>query len=121
MIVKWLAPAFAAASCLAQAGEADVVGVDAQLESDRTFRFQVTVRHTDSGWEHYADRWQVLGPDGTVLGTRTLYHPHVGEQPFTRSLSGVEIPDGVTRVTVRAGDSVHGFGGVQVQVDLTPP
>jgi len=52
-----------------------------------------------------------VAPDGTVLGTRTLYHPHVDEQPFTRSLSGVKIPGSIKEVTVRSYDSVHGYGG----------
>ena len=49
---------------------------------------------------------------------RTLLHPHVDEQPFTRSLGGVAIPSDVSRVTVRAGDSVHKYGGHEVLVDL---
>ena len=102
----------------AHAGEADVVRAEAAAEAGGRFRFTVTVRHADTGWEHYADRWQVLTPEGEVLGTRTLYHPHVGEQPFTRSLGGVEIPEGLTRVRVRAGDSVHGFAGAELEVEL---
>ena len=46
----------------------------------------------DSGWDHYANRWEVLEPEGQVIATRTLLHPHVDEQPFTRSLSGIHIP-----------------------------
>ena len=38
-----------------------------------------------TGWEHYANKWDVVGPDDTILGTRVLLHPHVNEQPFTRS------------------------------------
>ena len=74
------------------------------------WRFDVTLRHGDTGWDHYADAWSVIGPDGTVLGERFLAHPHVNEQPFTRSLSGVTIPDGVTRIRLRPHDSVHGDG-----------
>jgi hypothetical protein len=48
-----------------------------------------------------------------------LAHPHVDEQPFTRGQSGIEIPEGVTSVTVRAHDIVDGFGGMTVLVDLT--
>lgn len=81
------------------------------------YRFRVTVRHGDTGWDHYADRWQVLGPDGTVLGTRVLLHPHENEQPFTR-YHDVEIPAGVREVTVRAGDKVHGFDGAAMTVRL---
>jgi hypothetical protein len=75
------------------------------------------VRHADTGWDHYANRWDVLAPDGTVLGTRTLLHPHENEQPFTRSLSGVSVPEGVRSVTIRANDSVHGEGGREVTVE----
>jgi hypothetical protein len=96
----------------ATAGEATVLAVEATPEAAGSWRFSVTVRHPDTGWDHYADKWQVLGPDGTVLGERVLLHPHVDEQPFTRSLSGVAIPSGVEQVAVRAHDSVDGWGPV---------
>lgn len=95
----------------ALAGEADVVDVAVIAEGGGSYRFDVTLRHDDEGWDHYADRWDVVAPDGTVLGSRTLYHPHVNEQPFTRSLGGVTIPEGVSEVTIRAHDKVHGEGG----------
>lgn len=101
------------------AGEADVVEAQATQDPDGTWRFDVTVRHADEGWDHYADRWEILAPDGAVIAVRTLLHPHIDEQPFTRSLSGVEIPDGIARVTIRAHDSVHGLGGEMVEVKLT--
>ena len=106
------------AASTAWAGEADVIAVDAKRASDGTWRFNVTVRHDDTGWEHYADRWDVVAPDGTVLGTRVLLHPHETEQPFTRSLGGVVVPEGVTSVTVRAHDSEHGLGGEVLEVSL---
>ena len=99
------------------AGEADVLAAEAVRTGD-AWRFEVTVAHADAGWDHYADAWEVVGPDGAVLATRTLHHPHVEEQPFTRSLSGVRLPEDVTRVTVRARDSVHGHGGETVTLDL---
>ena len=101
----------------AMAGEADVLEVRATQSGD-TWRFAVTVAHADEGWDHYADAWQVIGPGGEVLGERVLAHPHETEQPFTRSLSGVSIPDGVDVVTIRARDSVHGWGGAEVEVRL---
>ena len=85
---------------------------------DGTYRVSATVRHDDEGWDHYADAFDVLAPDGTVLGTRVLAHPHVNEQPFTRSLGGVEVPAGVTEIRLRAKDSVHGHGGSEVTVPL---
>ena len=60
----------------------------------------------------------MIGPDGAVLGERILAHPHVNEQPFTRSLSGVAIPNGITSVIVRARDLVHGFGGQEIAINL---
>lgn len=101
----------------AGAGEADVVGAIAQRAGD-SWRFDVTVRHADTGWDHYADRWDVLAPDGTVLARRTLYHPHVDEQPFTRSLDNVHIPADVSTVTIRAHDKVHGLGGSEFTLTL---
>jgi hypothetical protein len=87
--------------------------------SGTTWRVSVTLAHPDTGWDHYADGWEVLHPDGTRLGLRELHHPHVDEQPFTRSLSGVEIPDGTERVRVRARCSVDGWGEETVSVDLS--
>jgi hypothetical protein len=100
------------------AGEADVVDVRASKSATKTYTFHVTVQHADTGWDHYADRWDVVGPDGVVLATRVLLHPHVEEQPFTRSLSGVRIPPGTETVTVRAHDKVHGWGGRTMTVQL---
>lgn len=97
------------------AGGADVVDVKI-TKSGTTFSFDVTVRHGDTGWKHYANKWEVVGPDGKVLGTRVLYHPHVDEQPFTRSLNSVRIPAAVGEVTVRAYDSKHGVGGKTMTV-----
>ncbi len=99
-------------------GEADVTGVEVRQTDRRIFHFDVTVRHDDSGWDHFADKWEILAPDGTVLGTRTLYHPHVDEQPFTRSLSGVAVDETISEVIVRAHDSVHAYGGKTVTVVL---
>lgn len=100
----------------AMAGEADVVDAEVNKQGDGQFRFDVTVRHADEGWDHYADRWDVVGPEGEVLGSRELAHPHVNEQPFTRSLTGVAIPDDVVEVTLRAHDSVHDLGGAEITV-----
>lgn len=104
---NWFAGWLMACGC-SQAGEVAIVGVQAS-RSGEGYRFDVTLRHADTGWEHYADRWEILTPDGEVLGTRVLYHPHVDEQPFTRSLSGIKIPEGVVKVKIRAHDSVHGY------------
>lgn len=108
----------AAAAPSARAGEADVLAVEASVQPDGTFRFDVTVAHADAGWSHYADRFEILDPAGNVLGTRILLHPHAAEQPVTRALTGVEIPIEVVEVTVRAHDSVHALGGAEVRVQI---
>ena len=105
-------------STAAYAGEADVIDVTVRRTADDTYNFAVTVRHSDEGWKHYANKWDVTAPDGTVLGTRILAHPHVDEQPFTRSLSGVKIPENIDKVTVRAHDLVHEYGGKTVTVTV---
>ena len=92
------------------AGEADVVGGSITSLGDGRYRVDATVKHADTGWDHYADRWDVLGPDGALLGVRELLHPHENEQPFTRSLT-LEIPAGIKVITLQANDSEHGLGG----------
>lgn len=98
---------------------AQVRFVVATQAPDGTWRFDVTVEHRDEGWDHYANVWQVVDPDTLdVVAERVLAHPHDNEQPFTRSLSGVEIPEDLTMVLVRARCNEHGFGGATVLVDL---
>ncbi|QQA43457.1 hypothetical protein [Pelagovum pacificum] len=86
----------------------DIGPVEASL-ADGSWTFDVTLTHPDTGEEHYADAWRVETPDGEVLGTRELLHPHVNEQPFTRSLSGVAIPEDMTEVVIRASCNVDGW------------
>jgi hypothetical protein len=121
--MKNLRPALTLAAVLAAipvafAGKADVINATASKAANGTYTFTVTVKSDDTGWDKYADRWEVVAPDGTVLGTRVLAHPHEEEQPFTREQSGIVIPDGVTKVTIRAHDKVEGHGGKIVVLDL---
>jgi len=88
----------------------DATIVDAKIlpaSGKRQFQVHVTLQHADTGWDHYANRWDVLDENGKLLGSRTLHHPHVNEQPFTRSLS-LTIPPEVKVITIVASDSVHG-------------
>jgi len=102
---------------VADAGEADVIAVDVKHKEDNKYTFSVTVLHEDKGWDHFADKWDVVTPDGTVLGTRILLHPHVNEQPFTRSLSSIKIPKNIQKVIVRAHCSIHAYGGKTITID----
>jgi len=94
----------------AWAGDVSILDVQVRAQQDGRYSFSVTLKHADNGWDHYADRWEVLAPGGAILGTRVLLHPHVAEQPFTRSQSGVVIPAGLKFVDVRAHDKMHGYG-----------
>lgn len=96
----------------------DVVAVEITPAGAATFDLAVTVSSPYDTPERYADGWRVLTPDGTTLGTHTLMHDHAGEQPFTRTQTGVEIPLDVREVTVEGRDQRHGFGGGTVTVDV---
>jgi hypothetical protein len=98
------------------AGKADITDVKVTKHSEGTFTFEVTVNHADEGWDHYADSWEIRDQKGNLLATRTLHHPHVSEQPFTRSLSFVKIPAEIKEVTLRAHDSVHLYGGKTITI-----
>lgn len=71
--------------------------------------FSVTLSHPDTGWDHYADGWRILDMTGRELGLRVLHHPHVNEQPFTRSLGGVSLPEGTAQVQIQSRCSTDGW------------
>ncbi len=101
-----------------KAGEVEVVKAELFPLGDGIYRASVTLRHTDEGWDHYADRWEILDPEGNVIAVRELAHPHENEQPFTRSLGGISIPAEVTEVIVRGRDSRHGYGGSEMSLEV---
>ena len=98
---------------------ASVIDGTVEESADGTFRISATVSSVETGWDKYADEWRVLGEDGAVLGVRELLHPHVEEQPFTRSLTGVVIPADNEAVTLEARDSVLGYCGDQFVVAVS--
>lgn len=98
----------------------DVIGATATRADDGTWTVSATLSSPYDSPERYADAWRVLGPDGDVYGIRELAHDHANEQPFTRSQSGIEIPDGVTVVTIEGRDQVSGWGGATFELDLAP-
>lgn len=108
-----------AATSTALAGSAEIVDVQI-TKTGMVWRVDVTVDHADSGWDHYADGWEVLDGNGNRLAHRELLHPHVNERPFTRSLNGVVFPDGTREVFVRAKCSVSGWHGTPTRVKLQP-
>lgn len=97
----------------------DVVDATLERSGDR-WRVAATLSSPYDSPDRYADAFRVLGPDGTVLGVRELLHDHANEQPFTRSLDDVQIPDDVDRVTVEGRDLANGWGGDTVTVTVPP-
>ena len=79
-----------------------IVKAEAIVQSNQLFDIAVTIEHPDTGWEHYASEWVVIVDDKHVVGKRTLYHPHVNEQPFTRYLRDIKIPPDATSIKVYA-------------------
>lgn len=90
--------AFLAAPALAE----DPRVIDASAQKAGTlWNVTVTLEHPDTGWDHYASGWEVLDSAGNRLAYRDLGHPHADEQPLTRSLQGVAIPEGTTEIFIR--------------------
>lgn len=102
---------------LAFSNQVEVVDVNIKSQGENQYRFDVTLRHDDQGWDHYANRWEILDAKGKILATRTLHHPHVNEQPFTRSLT-VKLPDNIKTVIIRGHDSVHQYAGKEIKASL---
>ena len=98
---------------------AQVTHVVAIQRSSGAWCFDTSVRHNDQGWDHYADKWEVLDLEGNQLGYRSLGHPHDNEQPVTRSRCNIKIPSVISKVIVRAKCNKHGFGGKPIIVDLS--
>lgn len=105
------------AGASAQAGSVVIENVQATPRNAGQYNFSVTLKHDDTGWDHYANAWDVTDLQGNVLGKRILHHPHVNEQPFTRSQT-IQVPAGIKTVEVRAYDSVHGLSEQTYQVNL---
>lgn len=95
----------------------DIVGAMASRSGEQ-FSFSVTVSSPYDTPERYADAFRVRAMDGTVYGINELAHDHAGEQPFTRTLSGVTIPAGVAGVVVEGRDLLNGWGGGTRTVEL---
>jgi hypothetical protein len=96
---------------------AHVLATKFEKTADKIYSVSATVRHNDTGWDNYADAFEVKG-DNVQNGLRVLAHPHETEQPFTRSQSGV-VASGL--VWVEAKDNVEGVPGSKIYLDLAHP
>jgi len=95
----------------------EVIEAKATLETDGVWKFDVTLSAPYDTPEQYADAWRILGPDGTEYGIRVLAHAQ-SAHPFTRSQSGITIPQDVTVVTVQARDLLNGWSDETLAYEL---
>jgi len=102
----------------AWAGEADViaVAVDRHAGTEDMFDVRATILSNDTGDDYRADGFDVLAPDGRLLGH--LEFPRADEQPFTRALENLRVPLSIDRITVRAHHKPRGYDGQTVTVRL---
>ncbi len=87
----------------AQAGDVLIKDIKTIKQGDN-YTINVTIQHDDTGWNHYANKWEVLDEKGNILASRVLAHPHINEQPFTRGISNVKIDKKITIITIKAYD-----------------
>ena len=102
----------------AYANDAKILAADFLKTGDNRWSISVTLKHEDTGWDHYADKWRIVDADNNILGERVLFHPHVNEQPFTRSLDDVMIPEDITIIYIEAHDKVHGWTPARLKADI---
>ena len=69
---------------------ADVQAVSATGE-DGAWVFSVTLLSPDVDCSRYADWWELVDPNETLVYRRVLNHSHAEEQPFERSGDPVDV------------------------------
>jgi len=79
-----------------------ILKAEANLKTNQLFDIAVILRHPDTGWDHYASEWIVIVNDETEIAKRTLYHPHVNEQPVKRYVRDILIPENAKTIKIYA-------------------
>ena len=79
-----------------------ILKAEAIAKTNQLFDIAVTLRHPDTGWDHFANEWVVIVNGDKQIAKRKLHHPHVNEQPFKRYVRDVKIPDDAQTVEIYA-------------------
>jgi hypothetical protein len=95
----------------------DVVDAIA-TEAGGRWTVTVTIAHHDTGWDHFAKGFAVLLPDGTRLAYLEFSHPHIGQDTFAASLTGLRISNDVPFLLIRTRCNLVGWAAEPVQIDL---
>ena len=94
----------------AESGLADIVSVSVSGQQN-SYQFAVGISSPDEDCDQYANWWEIVSPDSSLIYRRILAHSHPTEQPFVRSGGPVEIGPNDT-VIIRAHMHPGGYGGV---------
>lgn len=89
---------------------ADVEAVSATGE-DGAWVFSVTLHSPDVDCTRYADWWELVDPDGSLVYRRVLNHSHADEQPFERAGDPVDVT-ATQELLVRGHMNDSAYGGV---------
>lgn len=100
------------------AGEVKILTADFKHTGDQTWNVSVTLKHADSSWDHYADDWRIVDTGGKIIADRVLAHPHIDEQPFTRSQGQIRLPTS-DMIYIEAHDKRHGWAPQRLPVDMS--
>jgi hypothetical protein len=76
------------------------------------------LRRLTHPYRHFVNWWVIVGPKNEKIHKRNVEQPHPGGWPFTLLERGIKIPLGITQVTFKAHDKIHGYGPRTVTVDI---
>ena len=59
----------------AEADDIKILAADFHHSGGNRWSVNVTLKHGDAGWDHYADNWRVVDDEGNILGGLCSFTP----------------------------------------------